>query len=100
MVWTSITAVIFIGLAVLGAARLGAAPLASPPPGAYRVLVTAQQFQWNFHYPGPDKTFGRTDPKLINDESMNYTGLDQADAAAEDDTVTQTAVVQRTARSS
>jgi cytochrome c oxidase subunit 2 len=64
------------------------------PADAQKVLVTAQQFQWNFHYAGPDGKFGRTDPKLISDESINYVGLDSADAAAADDTVTQTLVIQ------
>lgn len=94
VVWTSITAVIFITVAVLGQRVWAQLHFQPAPPDAARVLVTAQQFQWNFHYPGPDNTFGRTDPKLISDESINYTGLDQADAAAADDTVTQTLVVQ------
>jgi cytochrome c oxidase subunit 2 len=49
------------------------------------VEVVAQQFQWNFHYPGADGTFGRTRPELINDASLNYVGLDPADPASKDD---------------
>jgi cytochrome c oxidase subunit 2 len=94
VIWTAITAVLFITVAVLGQ-RVWAQLLFQPaPPDAQKVLVTAQQFQWNFHYPGPDGKFGRTDPKLISDESINYVGLDSADAAAADDTVTQTLVIQ------
>ena len=94
VVWTSITAVIFITVAVLGQRVWASLHFQPAPADAHRVHVLAQQFQWNFHYPGPDNTFGRTDPKLISDESINYTGLDQQDAAAADDTVTQTLVVQ------
>jgi cytochrome c oxidase subunit 2 len=50
--------------------------------------VVAQQFQWNFHYPGRDGVFGRTDPKLIDDSSLNFIGLDEADPNARDDSVT------------
>ena len=52
------------------------------PADTAQVKVMAQQFQWNFHYPGPDGRFGRTDPKLISDESINYIGLDSADPAS------------------
>src|SRR5580698_9565001 len=32
---------------------------------AVRVHAVAQQFQWNFHYPGPDGVFGRRNPDFI-----------------------------------
>jgi cytochrome c oxidase subunit 2 len=52
------------------------------------VRVIAQQFAWNVQYPGPDGTFGRTDIKLVNEES-NPIGLDRkGDAHAKDDIVT------------
>lgn len=94
VVWTSITAVIFITVAVLGQRVWASLHFQPAPADANRVHVVAQQFQWNFHYPGPDGQFGRTDPKLISDESINYIGLDQQDPAAADDTVTQTLVTQ------
>ena len=50
------------------------------------VRVVAQQFQWNFHYPGDDGVFGRTLPSLI-DEVENPVGLDHDDPAGEDDVV-------------
>jgi cytochrome c oxidase subunit II len=55
------------------------------PPDALVVEVTAQQFAWNFRYPGKDGAFGRTDPKLIDDD--NVIGLDPVDAASKDDVV-------------
>jgi cytochrome c oxidase subunit 2 len=50
------------------------------------VRVTAEQFAWNVHYPGPDNRFGRRDIKLIS--SDNPLGLDRTDADAKDDLVT------------
>jgi cytochrome c oxidase subunit 2 len=59
-----------------------------PPPGeSTRVRVVAEQFAWNVHYPGPDRVFGRTDPKLI-DVQANPLGLDRSDPAAKDDVTT------------
>lgn len=94
VVWTSITAVIFITVAVLGQRVWAQLHFQPAPADAHRVQVVAQQFQWNFHYPGPDGKFGRTDPRLISDESINYVGIDAADPSAADDTVTQTLVTE------
>jgi cytochrome c oxidase subunit II len=47
------------------------------------VRVVAEQFAWNVHYPGPDRTFGRTDVNLVS--SDNPLGLDRRDPAAKDD---------------
>lgn len=60
----------------------------STPPvdGSNSVHVVAQQFAWNFHYPGPDGKFGRRDVKLVT--AANAIGLDDADPAAKDDFVT------------
>lgn len=57
------------------------------PAEATRLRVVAEQFAWNFHYPGPDGIFGRTDPKLIDLQS-NPLGLDRSDPAAKDDVTT------------
>ncbi len=51
------------------------------------VHVIAQQFAWNFHYPGPDGVFGRRDVHLIDDVT-NPIGLDPSDPAAADDITT------------
>jgi cytochrome c oxidase subunit 2 len=48
-----------------------------------RVHVIAQQFAWNFHYPGPDGVFGKQDASLVSNE--NAIGLDKRDPAAADD---------------
>jgi cytochrome c oxidase subunit 2 len=47
------------------------------------VRVVAEQFQWDFHYPGADGVFGRTKASLI--DASNPLGLDGSDPAAADD---------------
>jgi cytochrome c oxidase subunit II len=98
VLWTGITALIFIGLAIMGqrvwaSLHFQDAPNRSDNQPAYEIHVVSQQFQWNFHYPGKDKTFGHTDPKLINDGSQNFIGLDDADPNSKDDIVAPTLVI-------
>ena len=93
VVWTVVTAVIFISLAIMGQRVWAALHLHAAPPGSYTVEVVAQQFSWNFHYHGKDNVFGRTDPKLIDDSALNYVGLDDTDPNAKDDAVVSTLVV-------
>ena len=88
VLWTVITAVIFIALGVMGQSVWASLRLNDAPPGSYTVEVVAQQFQWNFHYAGADGKFGRTDPSLIDDGALNFIGLDAEDAASRDDAVT------------
>ena len=88
MLWTVITAVIFITLAIMGQSVWAQLRLHDAPPGSYTVEVVAQQFQWNFHYAGADGKFGKTDPTLIDDGALNFIGLDPEDAASRDDAVT------------
>ncbi|MBA3356958.1 MAG: cytochrome c oxidase subunit II [Pyrinomonadaceae bacterium] len=87
VIWTVVTAIIFIGLAVMGQSVWASLRFNDAPPGSYQVEVVAQQFQWNFHYPGTDRVFGRTDPNLIDDSGLNFIGLDEADPNAKDDAV-------------
>jgi cytochrome c oxidase subunit 2 len=79
-----------------------------PPPAnvvPVEVRVTAEQFAWNIHYPGPDRSFGRTRADLIS--AANPIGIDRDDPSAKDDIglqnvlmlpVNRTAVVQLTSR--
>jgi cytochrome c oxidase subunit 2 len=85
VLWTVITAFVFITLGVMGQSVWASLRLNDAPPGSYSIEVVAQQFQWNFHYPGKDGKFGRTDPSLIDDSALNFIGLDSNDAAAADD---------------
>ena len=57
----------------------------APPADALLVEVTGEQFAWNVRYPGPDETFGHTDPQLVNPD--NPLGLDPGDPAGKDDVV-------------
>ena len=88
VLWTVITAVVFISLGVMGQSVWASLRLHDAPAGSYSVEVVAQQFQWNFHYAGKDGKFGRTDPKFIDDGSLNFIGLDATDPAGADDSVT------------
>jgi cytochrome c oxidase subunit 2 len=87
VIWTVVTAVIFIGLAVMGQSVWASLHFNKAPAGSFQVEVVAQQFQWNFHYPGKDAVFGRTDPAMIDDSALNYIGLDAADPNTKDDVV-------------
>ena len=93
VLWTVITAVIFITLAVMGQSVWASLRLNDAPPGSYSVEVVAQQFQWNFHYAGKDGKFGRTHPNFIDDSALNFVGLDPEDAASADDAVTATLAI-------
>ena len=80
-----VEAVLLFGFAIpLWAARVDRMPSESE---ALVVRVTAEQFAWNVHYPGPDGKFGRTDLKLL-DTQANPLGLDRSDPAAKDDVTT------------
>ena len=56
-----------------------------PKAGAIRIKVVAQQFAWNFHYPGADGVFGKQNAQFVN--AANQLGLDQKDPAGADDLV-------------
>ncbi len=53
------------------------------PDKALHVKVVAEQFAWNIHYPGKDRVFGKSDPKLMS--AMNPLGLDPNDPNGKDD---------------
>ena len=94
MLWTAITAFIFITVAILGQRVWAGLHFQPAPADSSRVRVLAQQFQWNFHYAGADGKFGFTRAEKISDESLNYIGLDDADPASKDDAVVGTLVTQ------
>jgi len=91
--WTVITAAVFITVAVLGQRVWAELHFHEAPPDSVNIEVVAQQFAWNFRYPGPDSQFGRTDPKLIDDSAGNPVGIDDADPAGKDDIVSSTLTV-------
>ena len=108
-------AAIAIGLVIVGdviilatqALPAWTARNAPPSPAAppVEVHITAEQFAWNIHYPGPDRVFGRTRQDLIS--ASNPVGIDRDDPAAKDDIgilnvlmlpVNRTAVIQLASR--
>ena len=92
VVWTIVTAVVFISLAIMGQRVWASLHLHAAPPGSYQIEVTAQQFAWNVRYPGKDNVFGRIDPQYI-DDTTNPVGIVDTDPNGKDDTVVPTLVV-------
>lgn len=85
--WTTATAVLFIGLVLMGSRIWASVHFTEAPADAMKIEVSAKQFAWNFRYPGVDQTFGRTDIHLINDAAGNPFGIDEKDPAGKDDVV-------------
>ena len=56
------------------------------PSKALHVRMVAEQFAWNFQYPGKDGKFGKTDVSQISGD--NPLGIDPEDPAGKDDLVT------------
>src|SRR5258708_2272445 len=56
--WTSATALLFIGLVVMGTKIWASVHFDEAPPDAIPIEVLSKQFSWNFRYPGADRTFG------------------------------------------
>jgi cytochrome c oxidase subunit II len=92
-VWTIVTAMIFVAVAVLGQIVWYSLHITEAAPGAVQVNVVGQQFQWNFHYPGKDQIHGKTDAKFINDGSLNFVGLDPGDESGKDDIQMSTLII-------
>jgi cytochrome c oxidase subunit 2 len=80
-----IEAVLLVGFAIpLWAKRVNQFP---EDKDAILVHAIGQQFNWNFHLPGPDGQFGRREIALLS--NSNPLGLDYNDPAAKDDIVVQ-----------
>ncbi len=92
VIWTVLTAVLFIGLNLMGSNVWARERFAPAGPGAVPVEVTGMQFAWYFRYPGADGKFGATNPKLMDPSAGNEAavGLDPSDPASKDDVVTGT----------
>jgi cytochrome c oxidase subunit II len=88
LIWTSATAVLFVGLLMLGQHVWADVHLSRTEPNALRIEVLANQFAWSFRYAGADGKFARTELKLINDASGNPFGIDMKDPASKDDKTT------------
>lgn len=78
-----IEAVLLVGFAIpLWAKRVNAFP---NDKNAILVHAIGQQFNWNYHLPGPDGIFGRRELALVS--NSNPIGLDQNDPHSKDDLV-------------
>jgi cytochrome c oxidase subunit II len=95
IVWTVLTAVLFVGLNLMSSSIWASERFRPADPGAVRVEVTGMQFAWYFRYPGPDGKFGTTKPELEDASSggEGALGLDTTDPASKDDVVTSTMFV-------
>lgn len=91
--WISATLILFVGLGLLGRKAWAEVRFTDAPPNAIQVEVTANQFVFNFRYPGPDGKFGQTKPELISASAGNPLGLDPSDPAGKDDIVVPTLTV-------
>lgn len=92
IVWTGLTAVLFIGLTLMGSSVWASQRFDAAEAGAVQVEVTGMQFAWYFRYPGPDGKYGATSVKLMDPSAGGEAavGLNPSDAAAKDDVVTGT----------
>jgi cytochrome c oxidase subunit 2 len=91
--WTLIPTLIMALTAALSQAtwvQLKNWPVLAPNEPAVYVNVIAQQFAWNFHYPGKDGKFGRVSSAFRNPagDIKARIGLDPSDPAGQDDFVT------------
>ena len=95
IVWTILTAILFIGLNLMGSHMWASERFDAAQAGAVRVEVTGMQFAWYFRYPGPDGKFGGTRPELEDASTggEGALGLDTTDSASKDDIVTGVMVV-------
>ncbi len=92
IIWTALTAILFIGLNLMGSHVWAAERFAPPNADAVPVEVTSMQFAWYFRYPGPDGKYGATSASLMDPSagSEAAVGLNTSDADAKDDVVTGT----------
>jgi cytochrome c oxidase subunit II len=87
ILWTVATVILFVGLGLYARSAWAQVHFQGAAPGALPIEVVAQQFAWNFRYPGPDGKFGRTKPELVSASTGNPVGLDSTDPASKDDIV-------------
>src|ERR1700687_5304063 len=89
-------AIAVVGLEILVLSFVGSKVWASiymspPEEGSFQVDVAAEQFAFNFRYPGPDGKFGTVHPERVRDGNGNFFGLDpENDVDARDDVIVGT----------
>src|ERR1035438_2205621 len=60
-IWTSATALLFLGLVVMGSKIWANVHFDEAPPDSIQIEVMRSEFAFNFRYPGPDNKFGHTE---------------------------------------
>jgi cytochrome c oxidase subunit II len=92
VIWTVLTAILFIGLNLMGSSVWASQRFDPAEAGAVQVEVTGMQFAWYFRYPGPDGKFAPTSVKLMDPSAGGEAavGLNTSDPDAKDDVVTGT----------
>jgi cytochrome c oxidase subunit 2 len=93
VLWTTATIVLFLGLGLMARKAWAEVHFTEAAANALQIEVTANQFVFNFRYPGPDGKFGRLDPKYISSSTGNPVGVDPTDPAGKDDIVVPTLTV-------
>lgn len=90
LIWTTLTAILFVGLNLMGSGVWASERFEPAHAGALPVEVTGMQFAWYFRYTGPDGKYGGTNAKLMDPSAGSDAaiGLDTSDPAAKDDVVT------------
>jgi cytochrome c oxidase subunit II len=87
IIWTAIPAIVLTGLVGLGL-YYWFNITGEAPENAQVVEVTGKQFNWEFRYPGADKTLGKKYFKNISDANGNPLGQIWEDPANHDDVYT------------
>ena len=92
VLWTGLTAILFIGLNLVGSPIWASERFEPAKVGSVPVEVTGMQFAWYFRYPGADGKYGGTNPRLMDPSAGNEAaiGLDAADPASKDDIIAGT----------
>jgi cytochrome c oxidase subunit 2 len=93
LLWTAITLIVFVGLAVEGRKAWAIDRYTPPEPDAIQIEATEAQFVFTFRWAGPDGKFGRLDPRLVDAPAGNPLGLDPTDPSGQDDVVRSTLTV-------
>ncbi len=86
--WLEVGVAVFEAVLLVGFSMPVWAKFKSEFPSAAestQVNIVAQQFAWNFHYPGRDGVFGKRSPKFV--DNANPVGIDPSDEHGKDDVV-------------
>ena len=87
LIWTGLTAILFVGLNLMGSHVWASERFEPAKPGSVQVEATGAQFAWYFRYPGSDGTYAPTQAKDISAEEQNPLGMNMESADAKDDVV-------------